>query len=790
MKAMKEKIDEPDRQRYSPLQTLLPVRRLSSHSPAGPSADIQKAIVDEARLLGQHDKPIPWYRLASKYCLSIDALQTIFNQTEVDAQRRQQQSALVTKTAERHFDSVLCQCNWEAVASELDIPLIECLDLFDASNSTIQPRSLIESYGGWSTTEMARLKQFLADNYTAGSTVDWKLAGAYMNVDVLECQRVGLGTFHDTLNNVGYRRICEFRESKLSWKNVHQHFLQYPNFTQLRSRWYGLKRKQEGRTNDIIAVEWTDSERELMKDLIDRHVQSTTRSELVSIIQRELPTRSLSDIKPFTRHYAYELTAGCMRVDQRIRLRELVAEYGEDWNRIGKALDVLPSKAQHNWIKCGGYAGDHSAWSLEEIRQLQRLIDSGVKAKEAAKLLGTRSHWAYKEKIKLPNGEVLMLFPSHFWAAADDETLLRMFDGSMMSTAAKWEQAGKAVGRSVIACKRRFKILHHSRKHIQVADDRESLVTSEVQGQFELSSAVDWPQVSQATGLGMRECLELSQYDGGKASWHYDPDSFSQSMVDRMTGFIEEHYPTPTPVSYRAVSNFMWVDMNDCIRIHDMLRGKSNWTEADYERAVALRAQGLTYKEVARHLSPTLTHSSVCNALQFYLSPKIVRKPISADEVEEINRLADEYAGKYPVVETIDKIRTQLNLGNRRGWHSTVSRLLAAHPHYQAKLSGFDYIDLANRIATGQTTTKLAAKELDVPRLALEIHVSDMNSRLFSSAWTEEETRKLLDYVQTCNSKPDCVYFSKLLGTKSSIQCSKKIFHLRHKGILSHIPKV
>ncbi|KAJ2756863.1 hypothetical protein GGI19_000518 [Coemansia pectinata] len=348
-----------------------------------------------------------------------------------------------------------------------------------------------------------------------------------------------------------------------------------------------------------------------------------------------------------------------------------------------------------------------------------------------------------------------------------------MIDGSVMSTAAKWEQAGKAVGRSVIACKRRFKILHHSRKHIQVADDRESLVTSEVQGQFELSSAVDWPQVSQATGLGMRECLELSQYDGGKASWHYDPDSFSQSMVDRMTGFIEEHYPTPTPVSYRAVSNFMWVDMNDCIRIHDMLRGKFNWTEAGYERAVALRAQGLTYREVARHLSPTLTHSSVCNALQFYLSPKIVREPISADELEEINRLADEYAGKYPVVETIDKIRTQLNLSNRRGWHSTVSRLLAARPHYQAKLSGFDYIDLANRIATGQTTTKLAAKELDVPRLALEIHVSDMNSRLFSSAWTGEETRKLLDYVQTSNSKPD------YLPVESRLDEIRDLVHLR-----------
>ncbi|KAJ2057865.1 hypothetical protein GGI17_005403 [Coemansia sp. S146] len=359
----------------------------------------------------------------------------------------------------------------------------------------------------------------------------------------------------------------------------------------------------------------------------------------------------------------------------------------------------------------------------------------------------------------------------------------------MMSTAAKWEQAGKALGRSVIACKWRFKVLHHSRKHIQVAGDRESLVTSEVQGQFESSGAVNWSQVSQAVGLGMRECLELSLYDIGKASWHYDPDSFSQNMADRMTGFIEEHYPTPTPVNYRAVSNFMWVDMEDCIRIHDMLRGKFKWTEADCKRAIALRARGLAYKEVARHLSPTLTYSSVCSALQFYLSPKPVQKPISADELEEIPRLVDEYAGKYTVVEIMGKIRTQLNLGNRRGWHATVSRLLAAHPHYQAKLSGIDYIDLANRIAAGQTTTKLAAKELDVPRFTLKNHVSDLNSRLFSSTWTEEETRKLLDYVQTGDSKPDYVHFSKLLGTKSSTQCYKKAFELRCKGILPRLTK-
>ncbi|KAJ2421255.1 hypothetical protein GGF41_003940 [Coemansia sp. RSA 2531] len=162
-----------------------------------------------------------------------------------------------------------------------------------------------------------------------------------------------------------------------------------------------------------------------------------------------------------------------------------------------------------------------------------------------------------------------------------------------MGGAVKWEQASKALDRTVIACQQQYTALNRNRDCTPVMKDHEGRVTSEVQMQLESSGTVDWSHVSQTTGLGLRECLELSQYDDGKASWHYDPDSFSQGMADRMTDFIKEHYPAPVPVIYRAVSNFMWVAMDDCICIHDMLQGKFKWTEADYERATALRAKGL-----------------------------------------------------------------------------------------------------------------------------------------------------------------------------------------------------
>ncbi|KAJ2064610.1 hypothetical protein GGI17_000937 [Coemansia sp. S146] len=679
---------------------------------------------------------------AAKYGLSIDVPQSTYD-TEVDAQWRRQQSELVIWAAEWNFDNALGQCNWEAVASELDTPLIECLELFDASNSTIKPRLLIETYGGWSETDMDALKQFIAANYANGSTVDWKLAGAYMNVDALECRRVGKGAFKDPINKVCYRRICEFRDSGLDWKDIHQRFMQYPNITSLQSRYYGLKAELNGGTTNIgLTAEWTDAERKLMQNLIERHTESVTTSELADTIKRDLSARPLNDTRLFLDQYTYELKAGRISSDQMTQLRELVAEYGEDWGHIGKALCVLPSRAQHNWFL------------MVALRQQDDALSGSS------------------------------------WTVAEDEPLFNMVDGSTTSAAAKWEQANKALGRTAMACKQRFKGLNHKRK--QVTGGRDSFVTSEVQRQLESSGAIAWPLVSQATGFGLRECFELNQYDIGKGSWHYGPDPFSKSMANRMTGFIKEHYPAPVPVSYRAVSNYMWVAMEDCIRIHDMLQGrfKFKWEEADYERAAALRAQGLRLKEVAQHLSPALTRKTVGDALNRYSSSKLVQEPISADELQEISRLVGEYAGTYTVVEIATKICTQLNLGNRFNCYGLISSRIGAHPHYLAKLRGIDRNDLANRIATGQTTVKLAAKELDVPYPSLMNSMRSLNSRQFSSAWTEVETRKLLDYMQTCDSKPDFVYFSKVLGTKSAKQCSARISNLKRKGVLPHTPTI
>ncbi|KAJ2066751.1 hypothetical protein GGH13_005590 [Coemansia sp. S155-1] len=203
---------------------------------------------------------------------------------------------------------------------------------------------------------MDKLRMFIADNYTDSSTVEWKLAGAYMSVYSLECQHVEQATYNEPINGVAYRQIQNFCNSGMSWNDIHEHFLQYPNVTSLQTRWRWLKITLEVQAGDSLSAEWTDAERELIKDLIDQHDQSATRSELVDIIKCELPARLLSNIHLLSGQYIYKLEMRRLHVDQMTQLQDLVVKYGKDWDCIGKELGMLPSRARHNWIMYGGDA--------------------------------------------------------------------------------------------------------------------------------------------------------------------------------------------------------------------------------------------------------------------------------------------------------------------------------------------------------------------------------------------------------------------------------------------------
>ncbi|KAJ2300848.1 hypothetical protein IWW54_006286, partial [Coemansia sp. RSA 2705] len=144
----------------------------------------------------------------------------------------------------------------------------------------------------------------------------------------------------------------------------------------------------------------------------------------------------------------------------------------------------------------------------------------------------------------------------------------------------------------------------HEPKRVTEHDDA---VSHAVKKQYTQNQSVDWARVSESVGLSERECLEANQFGDGKAWWIYDPNTFSWDMANRMTAFIQTNYPRPLPVNYTAVSNYMWIERDDCIKMAGLLRGEMTWTKDAVAKVVELRNQGMMYKDIARQLSPNLT---------------------------------------------------------------------------------------------------------------------------------------------------------------------------------------
>ncbi|KAJ2313281.1 PHO85 cyclin-1 [Coemansia sp. RSA 2705] len=201
---------------------------------------------------------------------------------------------------------------------------------------------------------------------------------------------------------------------------------------------------------------------------------------------------------------------------------------------------------------------------------------------------------------------------SLFWNSDDEARLLHLatlYD----PRAIDWATIAGDLGRTVIACKLKYNKLHKQREPKRVAEYADA-VSHAVKKQYTQHQSVDWARVSESVGLSERECLEANQFGDGKARWIYDPDTFSWDMANRMTAFIEMNYPRPLPVNYTAVSNYMWIEPDDCVKMAGLLRGEMTWTEDAVAKVVELRGQGMMYKDIARQLSPNLAANKVVYA--------------------------------------------------------------------------------------------------------------------------------------------------------------------------------
>ncbi|KAJ2061749.1 hypothetical protein GGI08_002796 [Coemansia sp. S2] len=120
------------------------------------------------------------------------------------------------------------------------------------------------------------------------------------------------------------------------------------------------------------------------------------REQFMKAAQEKIAEPGFSQDAPRLR--LHELKAGRMNMNQMIQVRELVDEYGDDWDRIGKALGVPPSRARRNWLEHSGCVSNNAAWSLDEARQLRQLIYLSVRPQEETRLLRIRLYRAYQDK--------------------------------------------------------------------------------------------------------------------------------------------------------------------------------------------------------------------------------------------------------------------------------------------------------------------------------------------------------------------------------------------------------
>ncbi|KAJ2782212.1 hypothetical protein H4R18_002421 [Coemansia javaensis] len=289
-------------------------------------------------------------------------------------------------------------------------------------------------------------------------------------------------------------------------------------------------------------------------------------------------------------------------------------------------------------------------------------------------------------------------------------------------------------------------------------------VNQEVQRQHGSGLGVDWAAVSQAT---------------------YDPDTFCRDTADRMEAFIAKHYQPPVSPNFNAVSNYMWIDINDCIRMAQLLRGEFEWTAEARAMAVKMRRQGMSFEEIARQLSPNLTK----NKVSYCVSNTGHRKehtPLTPEEKQCIRDIVCENAGKMSLCEVVKLVGRSFK--GRPAVVGPVHTYAASHPLYKARAERADKDKIARDILSGATTATEAARRLDVPNRLVTAMVAKFQCRMYSSAWTDQETERLLEYIRTNAPPYNWKKFSALLGTKSTYHCHRKVVAMKRSGAIPDKP--
>ncbi|KAJ1853388.1 hypothetical protein GGH12_005253 [Coemansia sp. RSA 1822] len=460
-------------------------------------------------------------------------------------------------------------------------------------------------------------------------------------------------------------------------------------------------------------------------------------------------------------------------------VNKLVDAYGKDWERIGEEIDASPRRAQRIWTLHQQRQKVTQAWTEEELETLRNCIRDGIGMAEASRIIGTKMSYACHAKMQsLKNAglNTKLLKSRTLWNSDDVARLVHLVSTSK-GRDVDWTAIGKDLDRSAESC--HFRYIKLLQKHFNAKVDHSGAVSREVQKQYEQHQRVDWTKVAQQLSLSERECMEANQFNAGKARWIYDPDTFSWDTADRMAQFIKSNYPKPVPVNYTAVSNYMWTDKSDCVKMTSLLRGEITWTTETLARVVHLRDNGMKFEDIAHQLSPTITAKKVAATYHKQKNPHVYQPLLDTDR-KQIKEIMDSRAENMDFIELRALVIKSMPHANKSALYTYVDSHGAALPAYKERLRNANMEHIASQILSG-TKQSVLAKQLGIPALML---TNLMRSRAFSMhsrTWSQEETDKLMQVVRASPGPHNWKSISEEVGTKDSKQCRTRYFNVAHR---------
>ncbi|KAJ2390921.1 hypothetical protein H4S02_001594, partial [Coemansia sp. RSA 2611] len=486
-------------------------------------------------------------------------------------QKRREQSARVTQLADQAFDSQHGRCEWDSVIKKLDMPLMECLGLFDASLSSVPVRSLPKIVD-WLPDDFLLLKDFVQrfpDTLTAD---DQRLVSAFMNVKQANCAMAYSMCIRPRMKADLFELITSYHDKDMSWKDIYQQIPVFASIDRLQGAYWHFKAKTfSGHKPATSRVRWTSAETARFHEIVRLHYSHGGKYNCLRVAECEFPDKPLQSVK-------------CK------------------FEKIFHGQRTI---------------------AVADMKRVKALVDEHDSTEETT---ANRLFWNSDDEARLLH-------------------LVTLYD----PRAVDWATISSELRRNVSACKHKYRQLRKQREPKRVTEHADT-VSSAVKELYTQNQSVDWARVSESVGLSERECLEANQFGDGKARWIYDPDTFSWDMANRMTAFIETNYSPPLPVNYTAVSNYMWIERDDCFKMAGLLRGEMTWTKDVLAKVVELRGQGMKYKDIARQLSPNLTAEKVSYAYRRHTKP-IRYVPPSAEVKQQIRALVDKHAEQLPFLE-------------------------------------------------------------------------------------------------------------------------------------------